>query len=205
MTTTTNRTKNLAPLIILLLSLALLIPGITQPLITLQASLSHQALVETGKNLVEQQDMHPAMKSMASQFLGSLRVSGDSLVYDKTRSILGTAQDLWQFGYRFVAVLILVFSVVIPAIKSILLIAACFSRSSGILLKANAVLSKWSMSDVFAMGVIIALLAANAASSESAAVNFSAQLHNGFYWFVAYCLLSSAGSQLLTKNSSEVK
>ena len=62
----------LAPLIVLLLSLALLIPGITQPLITLQASMSHQALVDTGQTLVQQQDMHPAMKSMASQFLSSL-------------------------------------------------------------------------------------------------------------------------------------
>ncbi|AMO56067.1 hypothetical protein GZ77_04405 [Endozoicomonas montiporae] len=197
--TTNTRTKRLAPLIILIISLALLIPGITQPLITLQASLSHQAMVETGQTLVEQQDMHPAMKSMASQFLGSLKVSGDSLVYDKTRSILGTAEDLWQFGYRFVAVLILLFSVVIPAIKSILLTLACLSSSSTRLLKANALLSKWSMSDVFAMGVIIALLAANAASSETAAVNFNAQLHSGFYWFVAYCLLSTVGSQLLIR------
>ena len=128
-----------------------------------------------------------------------MNVSGDSPVYDKTRSILGTAEDLWNFGYRFVAILILLFSVVIPAIKSLILIAASFSQSQHRLLKVNAILGKWSMADVFAMGVIIALLAANAASSESAVIHFNAELHNGFYWFVAYCLLSNIGSQWLMK------
>lgn len=187
----------LAPLVVLLLSLALLIPGITHPLITLKASMSHQGLVDTGQTLVRQQEMHPAMKSMASQFLSSLNVSGHSPVYDKTRSILGTAEDLWQFGYRFVAVLILLFSVVIPVLKALLLVAASVKPDNSRLLRVNAILGKWSMADVFAMGVIIALLAANAASSESAVVNFNAELHSGFYWFVAYCVLSNIGSQML--------
>lgn len=187
------------PLLILVISLLLLIPGITRPLITLQADMNRQAVVEEGKRVLQQQDLHPAMKSMASQFLGSLRVEGESRVYDKTRSILGTAQDLWQFGYRFVAILILTFSVVIPVIKSLLLIVASLPYQRRALLAINSFISKWSMADVFAMGVIIAALAANGASSESAIINFQAQLHSGFYWFVGYCLFASTGAQWLLR------
>lgn len=185
------------PLLILTISLLLLIPGITQPLITLQANMNRQAVVQEGQRILQQQDLHPAMKSMASQFLSSLRVEGESRVYGKTRSILGTAQDLWQFGYRFVAILILTFSVVIPVLKSLLLMVTAFSTQPRTLLTINSVISKWSMADVFAMGVIIAALAANGASSESVIINFQAELHSGFYWFVGYCLSASAGAQWL--------
>lgn len=185
------------PLIILLCSLALLIPGITQPLITLQADMNRQAMVGEGQKLLHQQDIHPAMKSMASQFLGNLKVEGETRVYDKTRSILGTAQDLWEFGYQLVALLILTFSVVIPAIKSIFLILMSMGYKTPYLMSINGTLGKWSMADVFAMGVLIAVLAANAASSQSTIINFQAELHSGFFWFLAYCLFSNVGAQWL--------
>ncbi len=190
-----------APLIALIISLGLLIPGITQPLITLQADMNRQALVKEGQKIMEQQSMHPALLSMANQFLSNLKVEGQSRVYDKTRSILGTASDLWNFGYPLVAILILTFSVLIPAIKSLLLLASCHPSSRTIALKVNAVLGKWSMADVFAMGVLIAMLAADAAASENALLNFQAELHSGFYWFVAYCLVSGLAGQWLLKDA----
>ncbi|MGI9282059.1 MAG: paraquat-inducible protein A [Endozoicomonas sp.] len=188
-----------APLIVLIISLGLLIPGITQPLMTLQADMNRQALVKEGQKIMEQQSMHPALLSMATQFLSNLKVEGQSRVYDKTRSILGTASDLWAFGYQFVAILILTFSVLIPGIKSLLLLASCHPTSRKTALKVNAVLGKWSMADVFAMGVLIAMLAANGASSQSALLNFQAELHAGFYWFVAYCLVSGLAGQWMLK------
>ena len=189
----------LAPLLVLLVSLALLVPGVSLPLISLQADLSRQALVVEGQTLLEQQDIHPAMKSIAKQFLGGLKVEGSSRVYDKTRSILGTASDLWQSGYKLVAVLILTFSIIIPVMKSLLLLAVCLVQSPSSLIRLNALLGKWSMADVFAMGVLIACLAANASSSESALLNVHAELHTGFYWFLAYCLVSIAGAQLIAR------
>ena len=190
--------ETLLPLIVLIASLLLLIPGITQPLITLQADMNRQAVVQEGQQVLQQQELHPAMKSMASQFLSSLKVEGSSQVYNKTRSILGTAQDLWEFDYRFVAILILLFSVIVPVIKSVLLIMASLSFKPKTCLSLNALISKWSMADVFAMGVIIALLAANGASGQSAIINFQAELHSGFYWFTGYCLFATlAGQKLL--------
>lgn len=196
-----NASKSL-PILALLVSLALLIPGVTQPLITLQADLNRQAVLAEGKKLLNEQKLHPALMSMATQFLDGLKVEGHSQVYNKTRSILGTADDLWRSGYRLVAVLILTFSVVIPAIKCLLLLGTLMTDRRRPLLRANALLGKWSMADVFAMGVVIALLAANAASSESSMVNFRAELHSGFYWFLAYCMASGLIGQCLAQKES---
>ena len=182
----------------MIISLVLLIPGLTQPMITLNADLNRQALVQEGKKIVQEQDVHPAVLAMASQFLDGLKVDGYNRVYDKTRSILGTAQDLWDSGYLLVAVLIIFFSAVIPSLKIMILLLALVMSQNQILIGINGILSKWSMADVFAIGVIIACLAANAASSESAIINFQAELHNGFYWFVAYCLVSAGLGQWLT-------
>ena len=179
------------------ISMALLIPGLTQPMITLNADLNRQALVSEGKKIIQEQDVHPAILAMASQFLDGLKVDGYSRVYDKTRSILGTAQDLWNSGYLLVAVLIVLFSAVIPSLKIMMLLLALVISRNQSLIKINGILSKWSMADVFAIGVIIACLAANAASSESAIINFEAELHSGFYWFVAYCLVSAGLGQWL--------
>ena len=187
----------------MIISLALLIPGLTQPMITLNADLNRQALISEGKKIVKEQDIHPALLGMASQFLDGLKVDGYSRVYAKTRSLLGTAQDLWNSGYLLVAVLIVFFSAVIPSIKIMILLLALVVSRNQLLIRINGYLSKWSMADVFAIGVIIACLAANAGSSagspESALINFQAELHTGFYWFVAYCLVSAGLGQWLAR------
>lgn len=196
--------RKLFPLLVIAATLALLVPGLTQPMITLKADLNRQALVNEGKKLIKEQNLHPAMTSMATQFLSNLKVEGQSRVYDKTRSILGTAKDLWDSGYQLVALLIVLFSVVIPTVKILCLMLVSFLSSSQAafqrkMIRINGVLSKWSMADVFAMGVLIACLAANASNVQSAVIQFSAQLHGGFYWFVGYCLLASTLGQLVER------
>ena len=52
-------------------------------------------------------------------------------------------------------------------------------------------MSKWSMADVFAVGMLIALLVGRGTA------NLSAVAGPGFYWFTAYCLVSNAAFQLL--------
>ena len=186
-------------LLVAIVSLALLIPGLTKPMITLQADLNRHALVQEGKRIIQEQKINPAITAMATQFLDGLKVEGSSKVYDKTRSILGTAQDLWRSGYGLVAVLIVLFSAVIPGIKALILLCAAALKQPQALLKVNSWLSKWSMADVFAIGVLIACLAANASSSQSSIINFQASLHDGFYWFVAYCLVSAALAQIINR------
>ncbi len=190
--------KIILPLMIII-SLALLIPGVTQPMLSLKADINRQALLNEGKKIVEQQDLNPAITSIARHFLNSLKVEGTSKVYDKTRSIIKTADDLWQSGYHFVAVLIVTFSLVIPVLKLLLLLLASIVSKNSQLLNVNGFLSKWSMADVFAIGVLIAFLAANATTAKNTMIHFSAELHVGFYWFVAYCLVSNLAGLLASR------
>ncbi len=198
-----NRNKVMIGLV-LLVSLTLLIPGITQPMMTLRADLHRQSLVEEGKKIVQSQNLPPAMAIMAVNFLGSLKVEGESQVYERTQSILGAVQELWSYGYKLVSVLIITFSVIIPAIKSLLLLLALSIRRNGPILWWNAVISKWSMADVFAIGVLIASLAANTASGESALLFFDMELLPGFYWFVTYCLVAGVAGQWLPGQKNTV-
>ena len=48
------------------------------------------------------------------------------------------------------------------------------------------------MADVFAMGVYVAFLASEAAQ------NFDAEIGIGFYYFVAYCLVSLLAMQFMS-------
>ena len=52
-------------------------------------------------------------------------------------------------------------------------------------------ISKWAMADVFVVGVYIAYLSAKATDA------LDAQLHEGFYYFTAYCLISLLSVQVM--------
>ncbi len=58
-------------------------------------------------------------------------------------------------------------------------------------------ISKWAMVDVFVVAIWVAFLAGKAAD------NFDATIERGFYFFVAYCLLSLAAMQVLWIQGSE--
>ena len=70
------------------------------------------------------------------------------------------------------------------------------------LLWLNATLSKWSMADVFVVGVFVAFLAANAIRKEAGLLSFQAELGLGFYCFLGYCILSILSSQILASGRS---
>jgi len=53
-------------------------------------------------------------------------------------------------------------------------------------------ISKWAMADVFAMGVYVAFLAGKASE------NLDAEIRVGFYYFVAYCIVSLAALQFMS-------
>lgn len=154
--------RNIIAVILSIVSLCLLWPGLTQPALTIKATMT---------------------------FLGATRE-----LTNETRSVLGAAKKLHETGNDFVAGLILLFSVLIPFIKAALIIpmfALRGSVASQRLYRFVRVISKWSMADVFAVGMLIALLAAKGTA------NLSAVAGPGFYFFAAYCLVSNAAFQLL--------
>lgn len=124
----------------------------------------------------------------------SVPFMGNQQLHHETRSILGTIGSLFEKGNPTVAVLILLFSVIVPFLKITALMAALSRprhRLSPSLHRFVAIISKWAMADVFVVGVFIAFL------TTTTDENISANLHTGFYFFVAYCLVSILAVQVI--------
>ena len=116
-------------------------------------------------------------------------------VFAETRSILQTVKDLHESGNYVVAGMILFFSVMVPFIKAVLLgVVGLLKPAVPMRYRLFAFvrgISKWAMADVFVVGVYIAFLSAKATDA------LDAQLHEGFYYFAAYCLISLLSVQVM--------
>jgi paraquat-inducible protein A len=161
--------RNTAALILTVISLALLWPGLTKPALTIRATMD---------------------------FLGSTRE-----LTSQTRSVAGAIKSLHQSGNNFVAGLILLFSILVPITKALLVIPILTVRTASAsdrLYRFVRVISKWSMADVFAVGILIAFLVAKGTA------NLDAVAGPGFYFFVAYCLVSNLSFQVLELRAKEL-
>lgn len=155
--------RNIIAIVLLLLSLACLIPGLTLPILSLEIG-------------------------------AALPLVGKMTLHESTQSIWDTIRTLHKNDNTFTAFLILFFSILIPIFKALVLLLILLVKK--IQQRAAwhnfvALISKWSMADVFVVGVFIAFLA----TSSNDAID--AKLGNGFYWFLAYCIISIAASQIM--------
>lgn len=189
-------------MLVMILAYAMLVPGLTEPVIHVVTTLDKSELATMGKEAILTSNTIPNfLMPMAMEVLNQVQVEGKVVVNDTAKSILGTAQHLWQNGNALVAFLIVFFSVVIPAIKLALLFIATIFKQTKLaiwLTQFSSIISKWSMSDVYVMAILISFLAINASTSHSNLVTTEINLENGFYFFLAYCLLSILASQVLT-------
>lgn len=188
-----------------ILSIICLIPGLTEPLITIEATVEKQEMVELAAQAFAppaQQKADNFLQSMLHTVVAQLQVPGSVLVFSSTRSLLGTMQELISHGHQFVGVLIGLFGVVIPVIKIMLtMLSLCLSSQAhkAALLNTSSLLSKWSMSDVFVMALMVAFLAINSNQDAVNTVQMNAELGRGFYFFAAYCLLAIVAGQLMQR------
>lgn len=189
-------------LLLLLCAYGLLFPGLTKPMLTVTGTVEKQKLVDLGSDILkESSDQSSLLTGLADMFIDQLDVSGSITAFDKTRSIIGTAQELQLNGHLPVAILIVTFSVVIPALKALLIIGGQLPlapAATRLLGTVGNAMSKWSMADVFVIGIFIAYLASGGLQQNSALVEFESELGEGFYYFAGYCLLSILGSQILS-------
>lgn len=188
--------------LLLLTAYAMLWPGLTEPMLSLKGTVEKAKLVDIGRDILRESETTSSLvRSLADRFISGLDTSGTIEAFDKTNSILGTAQELWDSSSRFVAVLIVTFSVIIPALKALLLLAAALPLNPTFRARTAAIADasgKWSMADVFVIAIFIAFLAGKGMSGSSGLVDFTAQIGPGFWWFLGYCLLSVLGGQLLS-------
>jgi hypothetical protein len=198
-----SRSRKLITVSLIAIALTLLYPGVTQPVLTLSGTFEKSRIAELGIELIIGQDADSQTRQMLnaiSSFMGFDQIEGQLQVYTSTRSIWGTVESLATSGNLPVALLVVFFSLVIPLIKLLLQATSLFLTQIGLhgpLLWLNSVLSKWSMADVFVMGLLVAFLAGGAADQSGDMLTMHANLGVGFYYFLAYCLFSvAAGSAL---------
>lgn len=198
--------KKHLPTLLFILSIAFLIPGVSQPLMTIKATINKQEMLDLAtKALVPPDQGNNFVQNMLQSVLQQLEVEGTVKVFESTRSLLETMSELISHDHAIVGLLIGLFGVVIPVIKIMLTLIALFLNSpvdKDRLLNINSLLSKWSMSDVFVMAIIVSFMTINANRQSVDAVQMSATLGSGFYFFVAYCLLAIAAAQLFARRST---
>ncbi len=125
-----------------------------------------------------------------------LTLLGEVVFQYESRSIIGTARHLASGGNLLVALLLFIFSVLIPVAKLLLSFVALGGfekRSKQLALKSIRFIGKWSMTDVFVVAILLAFL-----STESKTFT-DASLGPGLYFFAGYGLLSVIGGQVLIK------
>lgn len=156
--------RNITALILTIVSLALLYPGLTKPILQIVIS-------------------------------AELPIIGKTTFYEQTQSILQTVDTLYNTNNKFVAILIFLFSVIIPFTKGIIILAVLLIKDFAIKTKVYRfvyIIGKWSMADVFVVGVFMAYLSTQSNSS------IEADLLEGFNYFAMYCILSLLGIQMTT-------
>ncbi len=189
------------PTFLYIFSIAFLIPGITQPLMTIKATVNKQKMFDmTAESLVSQFQGNNVIQNIMQSTLQQFNIEGTVKVFESTRSLLETMQELISHNHPIVGLLIGLFGVVIPLVKIILTLVSLLSDSEETrhrLLNLSSLLSKWSMSDVFVIAIMVGFLAVNANEHAINSVQMNAELGSGFYFFATYCLIAIAASQLL--------
>ena len=176
-------------LVIVLLTLinfGLLVPGVVQPIYSL--------------------DITSTVDAGIAQFKGQ--------VYQRTRSILGAVRELFKSGNYLVSFLILLFSIIVPVSKGSMLLGSIYASQQRVrerLVKIVDLIGKWSMADVFVIGVFLAFLATENQVQENRfqvealgaqlevgiVTRVTSTLGPGFYFFLGYCIFSIFWTQVL--------
>lgn len=183
-----------------IISIVLLVLGITLPMIDIDARLN----------------------SFGIEIMGSEISFDEQVLYFQSKSIVEVTKTLWTGGswdLKLVGALILLFSIVFPFFKLILSILYLYyekAKSSKAVKAVIFYLGKWSMADVFTValfmayigfyGLVTSQLADISRNDTGFAVetlNYS-KLSPGAFFFTAYCLLSVTTSLLINRNELKV-
>jgi len=149
-----SKPTRLIVLVLLICSIALLIPGVFAPVLTVRGVLTREGIAHVAPIMLERgltDDTVKALETMMNpsivsflratgsdvrkividklepQITAALQKSaGDVEVYEQTRSIVGSVRQLYQAGSPVPATLILLFSVIVPLTKAALVAWAVF-------------------------------------------------------------------------------
>jgi hypothetical protein len=112
---------------------------------------------------------------------------GDVVLSFESKGLIGSITKLFENGDVVVAVVILLFSVLVPMVKTLsLLFVSVFieSRFAHGIVKFFKMIGKWSMVDVFVVATFLVYLTANKGDVSRA------EVEAGLYFFLAYVIVS---------------
>lgn len=116
---------------------------------------------------------------------------GDVVLSFESKAILGSIAKLYANGSLVVAGVILLFSVVVPVLKTLsVLFVAAFEQSpfAAKVVRFFKHLGKWSMLDVFVVAILLVYLTGGSSETSRSEVEI------GLYFFLIYVLLSMVAS-----------
>lgn len=117
----------------------------------------------------------------------SVNYLGDIVLTFESKTIIGTIAHLYKDGNYPVAIAILLFSAIVPLLKTLSMIAVLLWKRFHMATRIVTFfkhLGKWSMLDVFVVSLLLVYLSAG--SSE----NSYSQIESGLYIFLVYVIFS---------------
>ncbi len=115
-------------------------------------------------------------------------------LFDERRSVLTTLKNLWQTNNYWPFLLIFLFGIIVPLVKSgLIFYLLLIKKANTKVYNLVSAISKWAMADVFVISIFVAFLGAKA--MESTTANFEP----GFYYFAGYVVLSGIVVMFLKK------
>lgn len=181
--------------LLMLFCIALLAGGVLSPMIEVEARITRLGVT----------------------FLGTPIEFGEQSLYFRSKNVLEVFQTLIHMDRPemwLVGVLVLLFSVVFPALKmlalSVCLFRPAWLRTSRIVKFLAMDSAKWSMADVMALAIFMSFVAFNGligsalgnlsgAVGQLAIPTNSSKILPGFYLFIAFCLASMFFSKKLER------
>ena len=127
---------------------------------------------------------------MTMEVWKELPVFGHTTFIFQSRGIWSTMEHLWDHSHYVVAIMVIIFSVLIPIVKTLALFVAVAKKTDAGLIEK---IGKWSMADVFVMAILLATMSLNTEDMTTA------DIHMAIYFFAAYVVLSMIGSGIVDK------
>jgi len=127
---------------VLILAYVMLIPGLTQPMLQVKGAVKNSGIKKIASQYIaDNKDIPGMFKGVAQDLIKRMGEEGEVEVYAKTQTILGTIKQLANAGYWLVAILIGLFSVVVPVTKGIMIVLANTSAQG----ERRALFGQWLM------------------------------------------------------------
>jgi hypothetical protein len=136
----------------------------------------------------------PILSLQASR---DLPVLGETVFQFQSKGILTTISALREQGNLWLALILFLFSVLIPLLKTLIAALTFFSSTRSSVERAFHIshhLGKWSMADVFVVAILVAFFANSGENSLT-----HAEVQAGLWFFAVYVILSLLATQMLAR------